>query len=59
MAIRRPKVKTLITATMIIELAEDQEFCENPKSWEIWNTKPFARVKRIDKKRVFWIEEAE
>ena len=59
MAIRRPNVKAITTATMTIELDKDQEFCENPKSCEIWNTKPFARVKRIDKKRVFWIEEAE
>lgn len=57
MAKRRPEVKYLSTATMLITLSEDQEFYENPKSWEIWNTNPLQRVKRIDKKRIFWVGE--
>ena len=51
----KPKVYAIATATQVIELTEGQAFYVTPKSWEIWETKPLALVKRIPRKAVLWV----
>ena len=51
----RLDVKAIGTARSIYEPWEGQFFCELPKSWELWLEKPLMRLRRWDKRRVYWI----
>jgi hypothetical protein len=50
-------IESLRLATLEVRLDNGQVFYETPKSYEIWREKPLQRVKRFDKKRVFWVNE--
>ena len=52
-------IKSIHTARRIYKLWVGQCFCETPKAYEIWDIQPPPErlIKRIDKKRVLWIEE--
>ena len=51
----RRDVKALGTAKSWYEPLMGQYFCELPKSWELWLDEPRLRLKRWDKKRIFWV----
>ncbi|MFZ1040333.1 MAG: hypothetical protein WCA79_12820 [Anaerolineales bacterium] len=57
--VRRNKIKSLLTARLIIELNHGQYCCETPKAYEIWESRNGLeyRVKRISKKSVRWVAE--
>ena len=42
-----------------IHLDDGQFFCRMPKSWEIWQEEPIARIARIPLKRVCWVIQKE
>lgn len=54
---KRPEIKALTTARLRIELDKGQVFYSTQKAFEIWQEKPLRHIKRIPKKRVFWVHE--
>ncbi len=50
----RHDVKAIATRSNVFELLPGQHFCEMPKAWELWQDDPPTRLKRWDKKRVYW-----
>jgi acyl-coenzyme A synthetase/AMP-(fatty) acid ligase len=53
----KPTVTSITTATRIIERQDNQHFCCTPKAWELWQSEPAKRIKRWDRKYIFWIIE--
>ncbi len=53
----RDNIEALRTADKVIELDENQFFCETPKTYEIWHDEPLVRIKVIRKSSVLWVHE--
>jgi len=53
--IARWDVQAISTKTKIHERSEGQYFCETPKAWELVQIHPPMKLKRWDKKRVYWV----
>lgn len=50
-------IRQLITKDKTIELNGGQFFCQTPKTFEIWESKPLHRVKIIRNSSVLWVIE--
>ena len=52
---KRDDIRAISTATRFYEPIMGQCFYETPKAYELWLIDPLMRLRRWDKKRVYWI----
>lgn len=44
-----------LSGRRIYELADGQKFAKTDKAYEIWNIEPLFLVKRLNRKRIGWV----
>lgn len=55
MRTQRDDVIAITLQTKTVVLGANQVFMETPKAWELWQLEPLMRLKRWDRKNIWWV----